>query len=191
AMAAVFGSASRATFAFIIFAFEITRDYSAILPLMLGCVIADVVAVRLMRNTIMTEKLARRGLRVQHDYEVDVLQQAAVQEVMDREPVVISSTMRVLDLADGIARHDPLLTQHQALPIMDEEGHLAGIITRGDILRALEDKPDGDMRVIEAGNDRLVVTYPDELLAMALDKMLVNDIGRLPVVERSNPQTMV
>lgn len=191
AMAAVFGSASRATFAFIIFAFEITRDYSAILPLMLGCVIADVVAVRLMRNTIMTEKLARRGLRVQHDYEVDVLQQAAVQEVMDREPVVISSTMRVLDLADGIARHDPLLTQHQALPIMDEAGHLAGIITRGDILRALEDKPDGDMRVIEAGNDRLVVTYPDELLAMALDKMLVNDIGRLPVVERNNPQTMV
>lgn len=191
AMAAVFGAASRATFAFIIFAFEITRDYSAILPLMLGCVIADAVALQFMRNTIMTEKLARRGLRVHHDYEVDALQQTTAQEVMDPDPATISTTMCLSDLADGIARHDPLLTQHQALPILDERGHLAGIITRGDILRALEDELDGDLHALEAGSDQVVVTYPDELLSIALDKMLQNDIGRLPVVQRENPQQMV
>jgi len=65
AMGAVFGSASRATFSFIIFAFEITRDYNAILPLMLVSVIADGVAMALMpRASIMTEKLARRGLHI-------------------------------------------------------------------------------------------------------------------------------
>ena len=63
AMGAVFGAASRATFSFIIFAFEITRDYNSVLPLMLVAVIADGVAMLLMpKSSIMTEKLARRGL---------------------------------------------------------------------------------------------------------------------------------
>src|SRR5207302_431953 len=72
AMGAVFGAASRATFSFIIFAFEITRDYNAVLPLMLVSVIADGVCMLLMpRASIMTEKLARRGLRIPHEYEAD------------------------------------------------------------------------------------------------------------------------
>ena len=69
AMAAVFGAASRATFTFIVFAFEITHDYSAILPLMLGCVIADMIALRYLPSSIMSEKLARRGLKVPDAYE--------------------------------------------------------------------------------------------------------------------------
>src|SRR5206468_4210953 len=65
AMGAVFGAASRATFSFIIFAFEITRDYNSVLPLMLVSVIADGIAMILMPSaSIMTEKLARRGLRI-------------------------------------------------------------------------------------------------------------------------------
>ncbi len=64
AMGAVFGAASRAAFTFIIFAFEITRDYNSVLPLMLVTVIADAIAVRYAKNSIMTEKLARRGLHI-------------------------------------------------------------------------------------------------------------------------------
>ncbi|HEV2112301.1 MAG TPA: chloride channel protein, partial [Gammaproteobacteria bacterium] len=63
-MAAVFAAASRATFAFIIFAFEITRNYDSVLPLMLVCVIANAVAQLFLKESIMTEKLARRGLKV-------------------------------------------------------------------------------------------------------------------------------
>src|SRR5258708_2227745 len=70
AMGAVFGAASRATFSFIIFAFEITRDYNSVLPLMLVAVIADGVAMLFMpTSSIMTEKLARRGFRVHQDHE--------------------------------------------------------------------------------------------------------------------------
>ncbi len=73
AMGAVFGAASRATFTFIIFAFEITRDYNSVLPLMLVSVIADGIAMLLMPHaSIMTEKLRRRGLRIHHDYEADI-----------------------------------------------------------------------------------------------------------------------
>src|SRR5262249_10542262 len=96
AMGAVFGAASRATFSFIIFAFEITRDYNAVLPLMLVAVIADGIAMLLMpHSSIMTEKLARRGLRVHQDYEADVLSQTLVAETMVKEPPVIPAGTRV------------------------------------------------------------------------------------------------
>lgn len=192
AMGAVFGAASRATFSFIIFAFEVTRDYNAILPLMLVSVIADGIAIVFMpTTTIMTEKLARRGLRVHQDYETDVLQQVTVGEVMLRDVPTIPSDMKVKELAERIARGDPLLTRHQAVPILDKEGRLAGIITRDDVLRALEKDTQGRLTVLEAGNDKLVVTYPDELVHDAVIKMLRNNIGRLPVVSRQDPHHLV
>lgn len=74
-MVAVFGFAAQAVFTFIIFAFEIMRDYNAILPLMLVCVVADGVAILFMRNSITIELLARRRLRIPVGYETAVLQQ--------------------------------------------------------------------------------------------------------------------
>ena len=191
AMAAMFGAASRATFTFIIFAFEITRDYNSILPLMLVCVIADGVAMVFMRNSIMTEKLARRGLRVHQDYEADVLQQVTVGDVMARDTPTISSDMTVAQLAQRLAQNDASLTRQQALPILDAQGMLVGIITRGDVFRALQEDSAETKTVLEAGSDSLVVTYPDEPLHTAINKMLQYDIGRLPVVSRSDPRRMV
>lgn len=188
-MAAVFGSAAQATFTFIIFAFEITHDYNAILPLMLVCVIANIVTTLFMRNSIMTEKLARRGLRIPVGYEADVLQQINVDEVMDTLPVILSADMRARELADGIARGDARFSGHQAFLVADGQNHLLGIITRGDVLRALEESP--ELTVLEAGNDQLIVTYPDESLHDAVSKMVRNNIGRLPVVSRADPSQPV
>jgi CIC family chloride channel protein len=190
-MAAVFGSASRATFTFIIFAFELTRDYNAVLPLMLVCVIADGIAILLMRNSIMTEKLARRGLHIPQDYEADVLQQVRVHEVMDQTPATVLSTVRVSELADRIARGDKRLGRHQGFPIVDEKNSLVGIITWGDIMTAVAEELTDEKTALEAGNDSLIVTYPDELMHDAVLKMLHNNIGRLPVVERHDPHKLV
>jgi CIC family chloride channel protein len=192
AMGAVFGAASRATFTFIIFAFEITRDYNSVLPLMLVSVIADGVAMLFMpKSSIMTEKLARRGLRIHQDYETDVLQQVAVAETMDQDPPTIPSSMRVGELADRIAKRDPAVCKHQGMLIMDQEGNLEGVITRGDILRALDQDPAGTMSVLDAGTRDVVVTYADELLHDAAAKMLRSNIGRLPVVDRNHPRRIV
>ena len=192
AMGAVFGAASRATFTFIIFAFEITRDYNSVLPLMLVCVIADGIAMLLMPHaSIMTEKLARRGLRIDQNYETDVLQQMVVSETMDKDVPSLPSDMRLSDLADRIARRDPLTNRHQGMFVLDPQGLLAGVITRGDVLRALEKDPAGAMSVLEAGTRRLIVTYPDEPLHEASAKMLRNNVGRLPVVDRKDPQKVL
>jgi chloride channel protein, CIC family len=192
AMGAVFGAASRATFTFIIFAFEITRDYNSVLPLMLVSVIADGVAMLFMPNSsIMTEKLARRGLRVHQDYETDALSQARVADTMEQELPTVPAGTTVAALAERIAQHDPAVARHEALLIVDEAGKLAGIITRGDLLRAFDKDSSGAISVQEAGNTRLVVTHPDELVSEAAAKMLRNDIGRLPVVDRADHRNVV
>jgi CBS domain-containing protein len=191
AMAAMFGAASRATFTFIIFAFEITRDYNAILPLMLVSVIADGVSIFLMRNSIMTEKLARRGLRIHHEYETDIFRQVTVGEVMETNLVTLPAHMPLVELAEQIARNDPTLRQHQGFPIVDESGRLKGIITRGDVLRAMQQDPESEGSILEYGNDEPLVTYPDEPVQEAIVKMLRNDVGRLPVVERQQHDHLV
>jgi chloride channel protein, CIC family len=192
AMGAVFGAASRATFSFIIFAFEITRDYNSVLPLMLVAVIADGIAMLFMPDSsIMTEKLARRGLRVHQDYEADALTQATVGETMERELPVIPASTKVGVVAARIASHDPDVARHEALLILDGGGKLAGIITRGDILRALDKDSAGEMTVQEAGSTHMVVAYPNELVSEAAAKMLHFDIGRLPVVDRADERRVV
>lgn len=191
AMAAVFGSASRATFAFIVFAFEITRDYNAILPLMLVCVIADMIAIRYLPSSIMTMKLSRRGLRVPEEYEAGVLKLVQVGEVMRNDIQPIAPEMTIGELAERISRREPGFNLTEGLPIVDPDDKLRGIVTQGDLLRALEDDPKGSVTVLEAGSAKPIVAYPDELASDALFRMLQNNIGRLPVVAREDPGRMI
>ena len=191
AMGAVFGAASRAAFAFIIFAFEITRDYNAVLPLMLVCVIADGIAIAFMKTSIMTEKLARRGLRIHQDYEADVLQSTTVGEVMDTTIPVVPATMTVKDLADRIARRDPDYVRHQGFFVLDDKEQLAAVVTRGDILRALEENHQGDLSVLQAGSRNVIVAHADDSVHEALQKILHAGVSRLPVVKRSDPKHVV
>jgi chloride channel protein, CIC family len=200
AMAAVFGAASRATFAFIVFAFEITHDYNAILPLMLCCVIADLIGLRFLRTSIMTEKLARRGLAVPGEYEAVALRMVRVGDAMRKDVPAISADMTVAQLAasmengrpatNGSAR-EPMPQMIRGLPIADANGDLLGVITQGDLLRALENDPQGVATVLEAGSSPAVVAYADEMVMDALHRMLQHDIGRLPVVNRDQPRKMV
>jgi len=191
AMAAVFGAASRATFAFIVFAFEITRDYNAILPLMLACVIADLIGLRYLRSSIMTEKLARRGLFVPGEYAVGVLEMVRVGEVMRTDVQPLSSEVTVRELAEGMARGNSPFHAVQGLPLVDKENRLVGVVTQGDVLRSMESDPKGELTVLEAGSDAPVVAYTNDFVIDALHRMLEHNIGRLPVVTQDDPHKMI
>ena len=201
AMAAVFGAASRATFTFIVFAFEITRDYNAVLPLMLVCVIADLIALRYLPTSIMTEKLARRGLSVPGEYEVGVMNIVRVGDVMSKDVKPIPADMLIGELAErmvrgkpateGAARREAAMNLTDGLPIIGNDGLLAGIVTQSDLLRALESDPKGGITVLDAGSDDPIVAFPDEFVHDAMSRMLLHNIGRLPVVTREEPRKMV
>ena len=104
---------------------------------------------------------------------------------------LVPGDMWLVDLADRIARRDPEVSRHQALVITGADGKLAGIITRADVFRALDKDSHESMTVLEAGTRNVLVTYPDEALHDASAKMLRNNIGRLPVVDRKDPGHVV
>ncbi|MBU6422094.1 MAG: chloride channel protein [Gammaproteobacteria bacterium] len=190
-MAAVFAAASRATFAFIVFAFEITREYQSVLPLMLVCVIASGIAQIYLKESIMTERLSRRGLKIHLEYEVDPLREVSVASVMDRNPPSLSADMLVAELARRIGTHDASVIGHNGYPLLDAQGRLVGIITRTDVFRAIEKHTDQTMSLLQAGSADPVVAYPDESLHTAVNRMLQSGVGRLPVVDRDTPDKLV
>ena len=189
-MAAMMGGTMRSPLTSMIFALELTHDLDTLPALLVSCIAAHAVTVLLLRRSILTEKVARRGFHVTREYSVDPLAVLRVGEVMDRNPPTVPAQMKVTELSDLIANGDPALSHRQGTLIADEQGNLAGIITRGDLVRALEKSPDGST-VLEAGTQHLIVTFPDEILHEAVTRMVRHDIGRLPVVRRSNPKQIV
>ncbi len=191
ALAAFFGAAARAPFAFIIFAFEMTRSYQAVLPLMLVVVVAYGVALALTKYSVMTLSLARKGLPVNQEYEADVFQRVTVGLVMDQDAIAIAAHTTVAELSARIAHGEPGLMRHPAFPLLDRNGRLAGIVTRGDLVRGFEKDPGGNLSVLDAGTKNPAVAYPDESVDEALNRMLRRGCGRLPVVSRNDPGRVV
>ena len=191
AMGALLGASSRATFTFMFCAFETTRDFHALLPVMLVCVIADGVAFYLLPSSIMTQKFAKRGMAVPGEYETDVLKSVRVSEIMRCDVVSIPPDMTVGELAEKIAKSAPGFNATQGIPIVSAEKKLAGLVTHKDLLQALEKDPSGKTTVFHADGRPLIVAYPDELGHDALLRMLHNDVGRLPVVSRDDKTQLV
>ena len=190
-MAAIFAGASRALLASIVFAFETTHQTNGLLPLLIGCTLAYLVARMLMQNSIMTEKIARRGLKIPEDYDADVFLQTTVSTVMDKEAKPLSPDMLVSALADRIARHDPEVSVRDAWPLVNTDRHLVGIITRNDVIRSLEKSGAHNLKLSEAGSADLVTAFPDETVHEAVARMLTHGIGRLLVVNRADPKQMI
>src|SRR5918911_7209 len=190
-MAAMMGGTMRSPLTAMIFALELTQDLNLLPALLVGCIAAHGVTVLMLRRSILTEKVARRGYHIMREYSVDPLAVVRVGEVMERDVLTIPATMRLTELSDRIARHDPQVASRQGLPILDDNQRLVGIITRGDVLRTLEQGADGNATVLEAGSRDLIVTYAAEILRDAVTKMLRNDIGRLPVVNRRDQRHLV
>ncbi len=110
---------------------------------------------------------------------------------MVRDVVTVLPEESVRTAAERFAIGDLKNSRHHALPIVDSEGRLQGLVTQGDLLRALPEDPEGKMSVLDSGTRSLVVAYADERVFDAVTKMLENNIGRLPVVDRNDPQKMV
>jgi CIC family chloride channel protein len=184
-MAAMFAGASRALLASVVFAFETTRQPLGLLPLLAGCTTAYLSARLLMRHSIMTEKLARRGVLVQDDYAVDYLARLSVAAAMS-DPVVTLSSDELI--ATAKARLDrPTSPGHQGFPVVAPDGRLIGVVTRRDLAQVT----DGGRRVGDLVRHPASVAYADQSLRDAADVMVREGVGRLPIVARSAPTTVV
>ncbi len=190
-MAAMMGGTMRSPLTGMFFLLELTHDLEALPSLLVASVSALGVTVLLMKRSILTEKLARRGQHIAREYSVDLFEMIRVGEVMDRDVPLIPQNTPLPRYSARVASGDPLVCTRQGTLLGDEHGNLTGIITRGDVVRSFERSRDHTLTVGEAGSMNLIVAYPDETLHDAMAKMLRHDIGRMPVVERTNEKKAV
>jgi H+/Cl- antiporter ClcA/predicted transcriptional regulator len=185
-MAALFAGASRALLTSVVFAFETTLQPLGLLPLLGGCSAAFLVSCLTMRHSIMTEKIARRGVRVPAEYSADFLDTVLVRDMMS--PSV--RTLRADDTLDSVRQWISTRapgTTHQGFPVLDNAGVLVGVLTRRNLL-----DPDtaGQKQLKELIQRRPSFVYDDLTLRDAADHMVRHDIGRLPVLSRGQSKVV-
>ncbi len=186
-MAAIFAGASRALLASVVFAFETTRQPMGLLPLLGGCAAAYLVSALLMRHSIMTEKLVRRGAYVPTEYSADVLANTRVSALGPRAVVTLAADDSRAQARACHARGVPG-TRHQGFPVVDAAGRLVGVVTRRELLEGAEE---ADKRVRDFIRRPPAVVFEDSTLREAADHMVREEVGRLPVVRREEPWKVV
>jgi len=186
-MGAIFAGSSRALLTAVIFCFETTRQPAAFLPLLGGCAAAYLISSLTMRNTIMTEKIERRGVKVPSEYAADPLEQVPVGRACTREVRSLKTSDELSEvrrwMSSGRAR-----AQHQGYPVLDDAGRVRGVITRRDLLDP--DRP-GLTRIGDMLKRGPIVVFEDHNLRDASDLMVAENVGRLIVVSRDDPTHMV
>jgi len=190
-MAAVFAGATRTPLTSVVFALELTHQSKVLLPLLIACTVSDLVSLGLLEHSIMTEKIARRGVRVGHDYELDALSMYTVSQVMSTEVQTVPLSMPLRRLFDFVYGSEAK-SKHQGYPVVDETGRLVGMLTRSDIPEFPKREDLAWLVAADVMSARPpVVAWPEESLRDAAERMLGAGVGRLPVVHPEQPDRVV
>jgi CBS domain-containing protein len=200
-MAAVMGGTMRSPLTGVLFAMELTHDTNAFLALLIACVISHGFTVLVMKRSILTEKVARRGYHVSREYSVDPLEILSIGEVMSTSVVTVPASLPIRELlSQYFMGHGP--GKHQGYPVVDSKGDLLGMVTRSNLLEhwvsaALEGKDDTGREPVDPiitydlVEREPITAYPWEACRVAAERMAQAGVGRLPVVSPEDPNKVV
>jgi chloride channel protein, CIC family len=183
-MGAILGGAMRVPLTGAIFALELTHDVNMLLPLLVASLVAHGFTVLVLKRSILTEKVARRGYHLTCEYAVDPMEVLSAGEAM-RTNLVAFRADHTLEQVRTLfhANHSPR-GQH-LYPVVDENRKLLGVITRNDLRVWLEQPHPADETLGEMVKEP-VVAYPDEPLRAVVYRMAETGLTRFPVVDRSD-----
>lgn len=180
-MASLFAGSSRALLTSAVMAFEVTLQPIGLLPLIGACSASYLISTLLMKNSIMTEKIERRGIRVPSEYHADFLDMINVSDIAIGSVVTFNDSEELGAIRKRIQSYEAG-TQHQGFPVLGEHGFVVGVITRRDIFNT--SNTDGQY-IRELLGRTPVCVYSDCTLREAADHMVNHDVGRLPVINRT------
>jgi len=190
-MAATLGATLGAPLTAIVFAFGLTHDANALLPLLAATLVAHGFAVVVMKRSIMTEKIARRGYHIYREYGVDPLERHYVDEVMTRK---IDAIDGALSVNDALTRYFGATQKRRAYPVVRDESVVLGVVDRG-ILEAVRESTTPqtlDASLADMLKDHApVVALPDETCRLVATRLAVHDLERLPVVADRDSMRLV
>jgi H+/Cl- antiporter ClcA len=175
-MAAVLAGVLGAPLTATVFAFGLTGDSNALLPLLLACAVSHGLSVLLMRRSIMTERIARRGRHVHREYGVDPQERMRIAEVMTRDVQSIPADATLPRIAQewfGTSQ------RHRAFAVLSADGACIGMLDRERLLRAAATaRVAADLFL----GDLPAVALPGETCRVAAQRLAMNGLERLPVV---------
>jgi H+/Cl- antiporter ClcA/CBS domain-containing protein len=178
-MAAVLGGMMRAPFTAVIFGLELTHDLESLPPLLIAAVIAYGFTVLVMKRSILTEKVARRGYDIFREYTVDPLETYKVSEAMTEAVVTIHESLPASEIYD---RYFSSSKKHRGFPVVDANKRLLGILTISDLMEMSLSEPDAALTAGDLIRRDPIVAYPEETCREAAERMAESGIGRLPVL---------
>ncbi|MDA5634792.1 MULTISPECIES: chloride channel protein [Rhizobium/Agrobacterium group] len=180
-MAAMMGGTMRAPLTGTFFAVELTGDVSTLLPLLAATISAYAVTVLLLRRSILTEKIARRGQHITREYGIDPFEYTRARDIMIDTVDTLPADMRVGDASAFFATTE---NTHRIYPVVDQQGVLKGIVSRGDALQWQQNPVLADQSLDERVSDTSApVAHPEDTIGYVADLMLATDTGRIPVVD--------
>ncbi len=178
-MAALLGGTLPAPLTGIVFAVEITGDSGALAPLLAATMAAYAVSVLLLKRSILTEKIARRGHHVTREYGIDEYQLTRVGAVMTREVETLDADLGLAEAASAMEAG-----RHHAYPVVDAARRPVAIVSRAEVLVwTTEGENPGESLGERLSDANLPVIHPGDVVSHALDVMLAEGSGRLAVTD--------
>jgi H+/Cl- antiporter ClcA len=199
-MAAALGGTMRSPLTAVIFALELTHDINTLPALLIASTVAHGFTVLLMKRSILTEKVARRGYYISREYAVDPLERLSVGEVMTTEVVTVPASLPVRELLSrfffGGGR-----PKHPGYPVVDKLGNLLGVITRSDLLEhwitgLIDGSKVGDLLgqpiiAYDLIGRQPITVFPLESCRVAAERMAQMGVKQLPVVSPDAPARLL
>jgi H+/Cl- antiporter ClcA/CBS domain-containing protein len=192
ALAGVLGGVMRSPFTGIIFSVELTHQYAALLPLIIGATTAYGVSVLVLKRSVLTEKIARRGYHLSREYDVDPLEILFISEVMSDDPVVFEADLPVDQANAALAspENDYSAWRQRLYPVVDEADTLLGVVKRGDLFaESTNGDPATELRNIMMTEP--IVTHGDMTLRHVAGEMAMHGIDTMPVVDRDDGHKVI
>lgn len=185
-MAATLGGMMRAPIMSVMFAFELTQDVNALLPLLTASVVAYGFTVLIMPRSILTEKIARRGYHIYREYGIDPLERHSVDEVMTCKVETMDAYAKIDDV---LAMHFGAKQAHRAFPVV-HDGAFIGMIDRATLLAGQQNSDADRVRDLFGANVP-IVALPDETCRTIATRLAVHGFERLPVVTDAHSRRLV
>ncbi|MEJ2168194.1 MAG: chloride channel protein [Desulfobacterales bacterium] len=186
-MGAVVAATTHGPLTAILILFEMTGDYKIILPLMFACIVGTITSGQLLRDSIYTLKLARRGIDIKEGKEINVLKSMLVEDIMSRQVETIPEGLPLGALSEKISK-----SKFNSFPVLNSENKLSGIISFFDYSEAIFDE---DLKHLVVAKDLatsyVVTVASNDNLYTALEKISRKDFATLPVVSPDDPLQLV
>ena len=197
-LAAVVGGVMRSPITGVVFSMELTHQWDAVMPLVVASTVAFLLSVLVLKRSVLTEKVVRKGTHLTREYSVDPLEIFLVSELMPtsflcfRTGAGLATAVQTAEATWHTTGRQKLADIQRLYPVLDEFDQLAGAVTRQQLLDARPKLASGsDGKIDDLLMRNVAVGHPDMTLRELANMMAERQVSSVPIVDRANRSTVL